>query len=199
MSATSSEGAACTLLTEIQTYLWRVSGLRHEIGSNTRLSVRLWTFWRMTLLWHAGPLDQLSRWIGAFLYNVREVAQNSLFLSFFGWVYLWFFHLKKTVVYKCQVSSPCVYFTLVTKNLLCSFVVADSECESLLEAELVPVQLGGGPTRLTNDPPTWPPADRAPCFQVSNPPLHPPADGMMACLTAQKVFQGGMAEEDPRP
>ena len=93
----------------------------------------------------------------------------------------------------------CVYFTLVTKNLLCSFVVADSECESLLEAELVPVQLGGGPTRLTNDPPTWPPADRAPCFQVSNPPIHPPADGMIACLTAQKVFQGGMAEEDPRP
>ena len=59
------------------------------------------------------------------------------------------FPFKETVVYKCQVSSPCVYFTLVTKNLLCSFVVADSECESLLEAELVPVQLGGGPTRLT--------------------------------------------------
>ena len=161
--------------------------------SLVRLSVRLWTFWSLTFVltcWPAGSIVSLNWSISL----ECERGCKKLFVLVFFWMSLFVvFPLKKTIVYKCQVLSPCVNFKLVTKNLLCSFVVADSECESLLEAELVPVQLGGGPTRPgsgTNDPPTWPPADRAPCFQVSNPLLHPPAEAeaMMACLTVQKVF-----------
>ena len=91
----------------------------------------------MDVLEHEFCLDMLARWINCLAeleHFFGERLQKTLCPCLFLDESVCGFPIKKEIVYKCQVLSPCVNFKLVTKNLLCSFVVADSECESLLEA-----------------------------------------------------------------